>query len=387
MNPFEELTSCSSPHGHDSLDMVDFIVGEHARACTVEFLRRFRARLAPCSAGLVELLDQWVRSEISFDTAWDPSFALIRSSLSGSKVDPIRAASLLALRISAQGMGATWSVRLTEACCLYLDNIVLPASREIDVQSAKGELRLRLSSTGDERRTAFLVADADGWHSDCGIELPIGRMAEHQLRLAASEPLDDALRYFQSTSVSRNIAESDHTLCREAIRILHSHSPRYLNWVDKVIRELIVVKGAKGALYSASVDSLPATIAVSLPAAPMAIAESLVHEASHQYLHIVARMQDLSDQGDSRRYYSPVKGADRPIEMVLLAFHAFANVVIFYRECIATGYADKEYCQANIERHLPELEILCGHLRSPNSLTEIGTLIWKPLSERVFSSG
>ena len=110
----------------------------------------------------------------------------------------------------------------------------------------------------------------------------------------------------------------------------------------------------------------------------------LVHEASHQYFYAAQRFEAVSDADDRKLYYSPVKGTDRPIDKILLAFHAFANVGLFYKSCIATGLDDKNYCKINLERHLPELNELAEHLRSCNSLTKVGRALWEPLANNVF---
>ncbi len=77
------------------------------------------------------------------------------------------------------------------------------------------------------------------------------------------------------------------------------------------------------------------------------------------------------------------EGHGRPIGAILLAFHAFANVVLFYQSCLESGLKDEGYCEANMDRHLPELELMANHLRATTSLTEAGQLLRRPLAGRV----
>jgi HEXXH motif-containing protein len=112
----------------------------------------------------------------------------------------------------------------------------------------------------------------------------------------------------------------------------------------------------------------------------------LVHEASHQYFHIARRLEAVHDGSDDRLFHSPVKGIGRPIDAILLAFHAFGNVVLFYRLCVDAGLDDKGYCAANAARHLAELEIMRSHIRSSRALTEVGTLLWRPLAAKLFDA-
>jgi HEXXH motif-containing protein len=125
---------------------------------------------------------------------------------------------------------------------------------------------------------------------------------------------------------------------------------------------------------------------MSLPERPVAVAEMLVHEASHHYFHIVRRLEAVHDESDGRLYYSVVKGRERTIDLILLAFHAFANVALFYRSCMTRGLSDKGYCRKNLTRHIPELRMLLGHLKSSNAVTATGNLLWEPLAHRVFAN-
>src|SRR4030095_1007542 len=107
----------------------------------------------------------------------------------------------------------------------------------------------------------------------------------------------------------------------------------------------------------------PGTIGASLPASALSIGETLVHEASHQMANIRKRLGPLDDGSDDRGYFSPVKQTERPVDAILIAYHAFANVVLFYRACLASGVEDVAHCCRNEERHVRELGILLGHLR------------------------
>jgi HEXXH motif-containing protein len=147
------------------------------------------------------------------------------------------------------------------------------------------------------------------------------------------------------------------------------------------------LNGGDERLQSCSSSHLPGTVEISFPSKLISIAEMFVHEASHQYFHIIRRLESVHDGSDSRLFHSPVKGRERPIDAILLAFHAFGNVVLFYRLCSEAGLDDGGYCAANTVRHLAELEIMHSHLESSRALTEVGTLLWKPLAVKLFDEG
>jgi HEXXH motif-containing protein len=94
-------------------------------------------------------------------------------------------------------------------------------------------------------------------------------------------------------------------------------------------------------------------------------------------------MEPVQDPASNESFYSPVKGTKRPLCMILLAYHAFANVVLFYRACLDAGIAEAEQCKHNIARHLPELRLMEQSLGSSRGLTESGRLLFDPLAELI----
>lgn len=115
---------------------------------------------------------------------------------------------------------------------------------------------------------------------------------------------------------------------------------------------------------------------------PIAVAEMLVHECAHHYFHLSSRLEPVDDGTDHSLYFSPVKNTGRPIDKILLAYHAFANVLIFYRTCLASDIQDHGYCRRNATELVPQLKQLESALRETTALTETGNSLWLPLAER-----
>jgi HEXXH motif-containing protein len=174
------------------------------------------------------------------------------------------------------------------------------------------------------------------------------------------------------------LPENEET-CRHAIGVLQEYAPSYVSWIGKVARLIVPLDGTDGTLRSTSDAWWPGGIGLSFPARAVAAAEMLVHESSHQYLHILGKLEPLCDASDERVYYSPATRTTRPLGAILLAFHAFANVVLFYRSCMSAGLDDNGYCKAGETRHLPELEAMARDLRSSSSLTGAGTAVFEQL--------
>jgi HEXXH motif-containing protein len=109
----------------------------------------------------------------------------------------------------------------------------------------------------------------------------------------------------------------------------------------------------------------------------------LIHEATHQYFHLLARYGALDD-GTGEMYFSPIKGTERPVNMILLAYHAFGNVLLFYRLCRRKRLKDAGYCRKNELQLLPQLRKLEEALVHTNALTPLGEALWRPLAVRLW---
>jgi hypothetical protein len=163
--------------------------------------------------------------------------------------------------------------------------------------------------------------------------------------------------------------------CAESVELLRVHSPRYGAWVENVIRYVLPRDGSDGMMRSASSMDWPGVISASFPCGPAALAEVLVHEASHQHLNIVRRLGPTENGDDHSLYHSPLKGVPRPIQAILVGFHAVANMCLFYRDCLDSRIEDGGYCEANLRRHCEDALCLSAHLQASNGLTEIGRAI------------
>jgi HEXXH motif-containing protein len=118
----------------------------------------------------------------------------------------------------------------------------------------------------------------------------------------------------------------------------------------------------------------------------MDIAEILVHESSHQYFYLLERLGPVDDGADARRYWSPATGSERPLRRILIAYHAFSNVWLFYQACRASNVGS-DYLATNepkIRRMITELD---APLRDNPALTALGRALHEPLAERIEAIG
>ena len=170
------------------------------------------------------------------------------------------------------------------------------------------------------------------------------------------------------------------TLTR-ALDLLEAHLPHYFDWVVRLIRRVAVVHFERNVLYSGSHDYQYGTIHISDNSRVLSIAEMLIHEASHQYFELLTKLGPTVDPSHTKLYYSPVKKCDRPLHKILLAYHAFANVMLFYRGVAECGLEDSSSTKFQIVLN-DELRQLEQHLFANDALLPIGRALVEPLIER-----
>ncbi len=130
----------------------------------------------------------------------------------------------------------------------------------------------------------------------------------------------------------------------------------------------------------------PGIVLVSWSADPVEVAEMLVHESSHQYFHLLSRLGKVDDGSDEGEYFSPAVQRSRPLSRILIGYHAFANVLLFYRALLRNGFTDDPHCRATETRLCHDVELLELPLRDNPALTQIGRDLTQPLMEQVRES-
>jgi HEXXH motif-containing protein len=167
----------------------------------------------------------------------------------------------------------------------------------------------------------------------------------------------------------------------QALDLLKEHLPQYFDWVVRIIRRVAVVHFERNVLYSGSHEHQYGTIHISDNSRVLSLAEMLIHEASHQYFELLNKLGPTVDPGHTELYYSPVKKCDRPLHKILFAYHAFANVMLFYRGVAECGLADS--CSAKFQNVLnDELRQLEQPLLENDAILPIGRALVEPLIER-----
>jgi len=377
------LETCVSPLVSLDFSAVDTIVCEEAGGYCEIFLERFGDDVQARSEGLVDCLQVEAARGLPFGVAWSAEFSWLTRSVTDPSIDPVTSAARTALKLSEAERWSDWSCRLGAPAMFRVGHCFLPEVMSIVSESDGDGATLSFGRLDDEVMRIRMPASQAQWNPPAGaIALsPIDFQGDQIACLTRESFAAVDFRLNDMPWTKGGEIETGQS-CAAGLKLLQEAAPKFAPWVGHVVRNVVPL-AADRYIRSQSASDYPGTIALSSPASRTAIAEMFVHESSHQYYHILERFEPVQDPAINESFYSPVKKTQRPLSMILLAYHAFANVILFYRACLEAGIAESQQCELNIARHLPELRAMEQSLASSRSLTDAGRLLFDPLAELI----
>lgn len=166
-----------------------------------------------------------------------------------------------------------------------------------------------------------------------------------------------------------------------ALTLLAEVAPEYRAWVLCLLKEVTPIRRpAKNALASGSSALRPGGVDIACPASVTETAEMLIHECSHQYLHMVSWFGALITE-DARPHYSPLKDRERPLDRIVLGYHAYGNVMLAYEQLRAHGHAEGIASRSRVVSSY--LDELVKPLVAEVGLSALGREIVRPLRTRL----
>jgi HEXXH motif-containing protein len=167
----------------------------------------------------------------------------------------------------------------------------------------------------------------------------------------------------------------------DALALLHRFTPEYLPWIDRTVHQLFLLSPRPSKVESGSVEHYLGLVHLTAHGEPLPVAELLLHEATHQYMNVLAKLQPLDDGTDDRLYWSPAVETDRPVSKIIAAFHAFGNVLLFYRWCRERGLPNAAECDRQEALLGGWMEHLVPPVVDNPAITDTGNALCQPLLE------
>lgn len=379
--------SCPQVAAYDWMEAIAVV---HGVAALEMLIDRKRDEILHRSEGLLELLEGWLGSRTDFETVWDLSFGRIMRALESDEVDPVDVLVEVTMRLGSQGVVGAWSATLSEERRLcWAECWLLPTASQISLACDEASAAVKLTAPNGSRSSAEFRRMGQRWAAD-GVEQMIQLGDSRRITFLSAQAVprdmifeDDFHSIFEFPQVTSELVRP----FSAALEIIGRGAPEYFGWVERVLRGILICRCQESRTRSSSWMHAPGVVLVSWSANPIEIAEMLVHECSHQYFYLLSRLGPVVDGSDTQHYYSPAVQRSRPLGKVLVGYHAFANILLFYRKLLRNGFAEDPYCKSMEARLSAEVEILEGPLRDNPALTAFGRDICEPLIERLSERG
>ncbi|HYI13417.1 MAG TPA: HEXXH motif-containing putative peptide modification protein [Thermoanaerobaculia bacterium] len=365
-----------------------YLVVEHARAMVRSFLDLHGDLLALRMPVLFDFLEAASSADVSFEAAWSPAFGRVAALAftESADADEICAAAVeFAWHLAAEGTIGRWSANVASPLTLRLGRFVLPPATSVTAEHVDGSIQFSLRLVGGTASDYRFARQSSCWipSERCG---PFHSNEEIE---SVTFLTQDAGSIYSHAYLDSQILPTDRLgialgAHRRAMRLLDDCAPAYARWVRRLLRTTIPLETRTGGINSGSSREEPGVIHASIDCAVEGYSEMLVHEVTHQHFYVLARLGAVEDGSDKNLYYSPFKQTGRPIAMILLAYHAFANVVLLGRACRRSAQMmGSDYFERNEAFLLPQIEVLEQALQQTRGLTPIGSALWEPLAEQL----
>jgi HEXXH motif-containing protein len=315
------------------------------------------AREAPALAAVLEQSRDDVRS---FTGVIPRQQAALVSAACGKEDDTAWVAAQVGLSLRHAGVFDPWRARFRSARRVRYADWVSPPLEELDtaqledIDAARPE---EIHVRGWSRLTALTVR---------GRSLAI---VPHELREVC--PIE------ANGWKSRDFVPDCVTAFSSSLEVVAHRAPEYLDWIADGVHTIVPVEPPPGVSVSGSRQNVDGVVVIGLPVDSVSLGELLVHEASHQMLHLVEAAAAISNGYDEHQYFSPFARAERDIRRMLVGFHAFANIALYYLR-VGGHIAEKWHAQ-----WFPALETCHRALVTSPGLTPHGRALFEPVASSI----
>ncbi|GAA0901630.1 hypothetical protein GCM10009552_04540 [Rothia nasimurium] len=385
------VLGCASPQSSLHGESPDFLAFLFQRAVLRKITRE--AGMHPLLARVcTDVLHPLGEDVVPSALCWQPETGAALVKLRRGKPAHAVVSALLALHVL--GYGATWALTIDEPGRFSFDGHFFDLAGDIEVVATPASLRIECQ--GMDRYALSFERGADGWCIQGAVDDVFAysaprRLGDSEFRGVYLQPWkepDDALNIIDividwppkpdeaalfdgRVSPSAIAAQVD-----EALAIMRSADPCYTRWIRPLFRGIATTPLlADGMRQSGSYIDHPGVFNFGFPSAPEGLGEGIVHEMSHQYLMLLSAVSPLVNDNHGEVYYSSLKRRKRSLDRVLLAFHACANMSLYWLDLIdKMGHRkDRDDELASMLAHTHELASV---LRASAGLTDTGRLLF-----------
>lgn len=356
---------------------------QFASAATDLFLDSFGRALRGNASGIAEIIEKINNDGPDFEMIWSPALGRCISAV--KKEDEALARQVAVEYLThacAQGVKGEWEVKLKRPAVFLWGSRLIPACDYVKVQSSgdSAYIYTRLDGRAAEFRISRLHGDGAAWTSEEADELPHISTASNSAviflpKCAINPDSYDAFGFPLLPDITLEQFQPLSTM----FDLMKENLPAYYRWFSRILRRVVLVQtGPQKYLRSGSEEGLCGMVYISDSKDVLSLGEMLVHEASHNYFYLITRLGEPVIHSQEM-YYSPFVNSMRSLERILLGYHAFANVYLYYKACMQVFPDQRDVCLERMKMTLEDVKSVEVHLKESDKLTSIGQGLAEPL--------
>ncbi|GGX41932.1 hypothetical protein GCM10007385_06870 [Tateyamaria omphalii] len=315
----------------------------------------------PGHAHLIVALQGWMDQLQPLTATWQASVSKLGRRIfdEGQAADPERVGRLL-LDLSDSLVNADFAFELSSG---------LPVIHEGRIHSATGPVNL---------------IKENGQVSVRGLDDGLTLSTDESITMVETKQSVDSLCNDGEPAVPLDLSKVDNygwaAEVSEGIGLMSTVNPDYEIWVRRLLNTLILTGRLENRTCSGSWSDTSGTVYMSQPNSLLEVGEVLIHECAHQHFHLACRVFPMKTETENGRYFSPPVGRDRPLDMILIAYHAFANVLTYY-ECAFDMSLGDQLSHNRYKSFSEEVAVLESYLDNNKGLSELGRTIFSNLRQ------
>jgi HEXXH motif-containing protein len=356
------------------------VVLVHAQEIVAAFVDCYGGDVAKGSSRLTAAIAPPWDATLPAWALWDPAIGAAERVLESGEGEPVQVAALIGLRFAEAGLPGEWSASFDQELTPRWGRWLLPRCERVAVRSDGRSARVETGTA-----TLTFTAQDGAWTTD-GAEQLVSVPGEASMHLLPESAVRKQLEIedeFHSVVAFPEPSDAIAGIFGDAMSLLRGSAPEYHDWVARIVRMLVPCECGESRTRSSSWREAPGAILISTAQTAPAVAEMLVHESCHQYLYVAKRLGDLVTGTDSELYYSPAVARPRPLDKVLLAYHAFANVLLLYEALRRSPGGEALSVDDAIAKMRADVDVLEAPLRDNEGLSNLGLALAEPLMERL----
>ena len=378
-----KLAYCAGPFWSNQDQFRNYVMAPFVSVILRDFISVLRTTSAT-NMPLVSALTKLSSERVIESSRLTPSLGhAVRATFAPTQLDPVPVALDLLFEFLEETSSFCFSSDFLQPVHLTIEPVILPDASDVRLSWAPPKLEVvtqRFSASFCISKACRKLTDFSSVNSE---------RPSSFIRIGSISVLSDSKQVsFPPLDLNpvNNIDPEYLSSLGTAQRLLSEVTPEYADWVMPVVRYVIPAKPPDEGFTSGSERFNPGVVAMSFPIEVLSAAESLVHEAAHQYYFLLDAVAELCDPGHRVLYYSPLRKSRRTLDNILLAYHAAANIVCLY-QLLRAQDSCYQPDDVRLARALSDFDVLGGHLVNNAALTDAGRLLFERLQDLISLRG